>query len=53
MPTIKPKVKQQNGASPSQELDSNQSIRTAEFRLYSAQKIIANTGLQDEVFRIH
>jgi hypothetical protein len=53
MPTIKPKVKQQNGASHSQELDSNQSIRTAEFRLYSAKKIIANTGLHDEAFRIH
>jgi hypothetical protein len=53
MPIIKPKDKQQNGASPSQELDSNQSIRTAEFRLYSAKEIIANTGLHDEAFRIH
>jgi hypothetical protein len=53
MPTIKPRVKQKNGASPSQELDRNQSIRIAEFRLYSVKKIIANTGLHDEAFRIH
>jgi len=53
MSVIKPKVKQQNGASHSQELDGNQSIRTAEFRLYSAKKIIASTGLHDEAFRIH
>jgi len=53
MPTIKPKVKQQNGASPSQEMDSNQSILTAEFRLYSAKKIIANTSLHGGAFRIH
>jgi hypothetical protein len=44
MPTIKSKVKQQNGASRSQELDGNQLIGTAEFRLYSAKKIIASTG---------
>jgi len=53
MPTIKPNVKQQNGASPSQELDGNQSIRSAEFRLYSAKRIRASMGLHDEAFRIH
>jgi hypothetical protein len=53
MPIIKPKVKQQNEASLFQELDSNQSIRTTEFRLYSAKKIIANVGLHDEAFKIH
>ena len=53
MPIIESRVKQQSEASHFQELDGNQSIRTAEFRLHSAKKIIANTGLHDEPFRIH
>jgi hypothetical protein len=53
MPTIKPKVKQQNGASPFQNLDSNYQFELQNAVYILLKKIIANTGLHDEEFRIH